>query len=188
MKKPFLVGIAGGSASGKSTLCKNLEIALGELKIKSIHMDSYFRPEKDRPFTEAFVTGIKYLDDNHPLTMNLEQLKTDVKALYNEEYDLIIIEGLLTLWDDEICKMLDLKLFIDCEPDERLARRIKRNMQKGLTMDEITSVYLDMVRYRHNEYVAPSKWRSDLIINGSWTSELSLKIISEYIKNNYNDI
>jgi uridine kinase len=125
------------------------------------------------------------MDDNHPLTMDLAKLKVDVKELFNSEYDLIIIEGLLTLWDDEICEMLDLKLFIDCDADERIVRRIKRNMQKGLTMDEITSVYLDMVRYRHNEYVAPSKWRADLIINGSQTSEISLKIIAEFILNNY---
>ena len=184
MKGAFLVGIAGGTASGKSTFCEKLEKSLCELKIKSLHMDTYFKPKNERPCAEAFITRIKYTDDNHPLTVDFDRLKNDLKQLQSGEYEIIIIEGLLTLWDNDICNMLDLKLFMDCESDERFARRIKRNMQRGLTMDEITTFFLDMVKFRHNEYVEPSKWRADLIINGSKPSETSLQVVSEYIRNN----
>jgi len=182
MKKPYLVGIAGGTASGKSTFCDKLVNTLEQLKVKPVHMDGYFKPKNERPYTEAFVTGKKYVDDNHPLTMDLDKLKIDVAALSHEDWDVIIIEGLLTLWDKALYETLDLKLFIDCKPDERIVRRIRRNMQKGLNFDDITNVYLDMVRYRHEEYVEPSKWRADLIINGSQSSEISMTIISEHIK------
>jgi len=185
MNKPYLVGIAGGSASGKSTFCEKLEKSLGMPNIKSLHMDRYFKPKNERPFVKAFVTGIKYTDDNHPLTVDHDKLMADLKQLLEEGHDIIIVEGLLTLWYDDLYSMLDLKLFMECESDERLARRIKRNIQRGLSMEEITSVYLDMVRFRYNEYVEPSKWRADIIINGSKPSDTSLNVISEYIINNY---
>jgi len=193
MIKPYMVGIAGGSASGKSTLCEKLENFFyspetcgRELKLKSFHMDKYFKPKDEIPRAKAFVSGIIYSDHNHPLTADLPRLKNDLKELTKENYDIVIIEGLLTLWDDDIYAMLDLKLFIDCESDERIVRRIKRNMQKGATMDEVTGVFLDMVRFRHREYVEPSKWRADIIMNGSSPSETSFRLIAEFIRNNYN--
>jgi uridine kinase len=185
MKTAFLVGIAGGTASGKSTLCEKLENSLADLKTKSLHMDAYYKPKDERPLMEAFVNGKKYTDDNHPLTVDMDKLKAAIKESRHSEYDVVIVEGLLTLWDNDIYSMLDLKLFIDCEADERMVRRINRNMERGLSMDEITDFYLDAVRFRHNEFVEPSKWRSDLIINGSRASEISLMVITEYIRNNY---
>lgn len=182
MKKTFVVGIAGGSASGKSTFSDALEKMLSGLKVKAIHMDSYFKPEQVRPFSEAPITGVKYIDDNHPLTMDLPMLFIDLtEAIESNLHDVIIVEGLLTLWDKDIYNKLNLKLFVDCKPDERIVRRLKRNMKWGLTFDEISNVYLDLVRYRHDEYVEPSKWRADFILNGSVQSEKALLIISDFI-------
>ncbi|MDR1025198.1 MAG: AAA family ATPase [Treponema sp.] len=183
MEKPFLIGIAGGTASGKSTFCEKLEKELNKLKLKVFHMDEYFKPESQRPYTKAFVTKGKYIDDNHPLTMDLKKLTTDVKESLKKEYNVIIIEGLLTLWDDDMYEMLDLKIYVDCRSDERIVRRIKRNTQWGQTFEQITNVYLDMVRFRHDEYVEPSKWRADIIINGSKFSEKALTMIAGYINN-----
>jgi uridine kinase len=190
MKRAYIVGIAGGTASGKSTFCEKLEKLLreSELSLNVLHMDNYFRPESERPFTEAFVSGKKYIDDNHPLTMDLNALKSDIRAeIDKKEHDVIIIEGLLTLWDNDIYNRLDLKIYIDCKADERIVRRIKRNMEWGLTFEQITNVYLDMVRYRHDEYVEPSKWRADIIINGSNASGVSLQMVREYICNRRGD-
>lgn len=183
MKKSFVVGIAGGSASGKSTFSDTLEKKLKDIKLKTFHMDSYFKEEQDRPHSEAPFSGKLYIDDNHPLTMDLPQLSRDLaEAVESSIYDVIIIEGLLTLWDKAIYSRLDLKLFVDCRADERIVRRLKRNMQWGADFDQISEVYLDMVRYRHDEYVEPSKWRADFILNGSAPSETALVIISDYIK------
>jgi uridine kinase len=79
MGKPYLIGIAGGTASGKSTFCEKLEKELNKVKTKVFHMDEYFKPESQRPYTKAFVTEKRYIDDNHPQTMDLDKLKNDVK-------------------------------------------------------------------------------------------------------------
>jgi uridine kinase len=179
--KPYLIGISGGSASGKSTLCGKLAAELSEMKTKVFVMDEYFKPELQRPCTKAFVTEKEYIDDNHPLTVDLQKLENDVKDAMKNDYDVIIIEGLLTLWDENIYKLLDLKLFVDCKSDERMVRRIKRNTQWGQTFDQITNVYLDMVRFRHEEYVEPSKWRADIIINGSKFSDTALAMIKDHV-------
>ena len=182
-EKTFVVGIAGGSASGKSTLCGKLEQELKEYKLFAVHMDSYMKPEEDRPHTKAFVTGKIYSDHNHPTTVDLPKLNLDLEKMISaSEYEIIIVEGLMALWDDTIYNKLDLKIFVDCKPDERIVRRLKRNMQWGLTFDEIADVYLDMVRYRHEEYVEPSKHRADIIINGSNPTDVSLDVLTEYIK------
>lgn len=182
MKKVFAVGIAGGSASGKSSLCDRLENQLENYNKKVIHMDDYFKPEEERPYSKSPVMETMYVDDNHPETIDLKQLHNDLKEALYGDYDLIIIEGLLVLWDEEILSALDLKLFVDCRADERIVRRLRRNMNWGLTFDEITNVYLDLVRYRHEEYVEPTKWRADMILNGSKPSQLAEEGILELIK------
>jgi uridine kinase len=186
MKKPLVIGIAGESAGGKSTFSDYLEKSLDKLKVKVMRMDNYFKSDEDRPRPKAMITKKVYLDDNHPESMDLPKLADDLRAAANgKEHDVIIVEGLLTLYDDDICTMLDLKLYVECRPDERIVRRLKRNMQWGLSFDEISGVYLDMVRYRHDEYVEPSKWRADFILNGSNFSDKALLIISEYIKREF---
>lgn len=183
MKKPYVIGIAGGSASGKSYLCDKLERSLKDLKVEVIHMDDYFKQETQRPYSKAFISDRMYVDDNHPQTMDLPQLSSDLEKLLEQGgMDVIVIEGLLTLWDKNIYEKLDLKLFVDCRADERIVRRLKRNMQWGLTFDEISNVYLDMVRYRHDEYVEPSRWRADIIFNGSHFSEKALDVIVNHIR------
>jgi len=182
-KKTFVVGIGGGSASGKTTISKILTQKLEGASVKSIHMDSYFKKPEDRPVSTAPIVGKEYMDDNHPLTMELDRLSKDLSnAIASETYDVIIVEGLLTLWDEAILDQLDLKLFVDCRADERIVRRIKRNMRWGQTFEQITDVYLDLVRYRHDEFVEPTRWRADFVINGSTNSELALEIIEKYIR------
>jgi uridine kinase len=183
MKKPLLIGIAGGSASGKTTFCGKLEKFLSNYTIKTLHMDDYFKPEKNRPYVESPINGKMYTDDNHPNSVNLLQFKKDLFHSLKDNYNIVIIEGLLTLWDKEIYSRLDLKLYIDCLSDERIVRRLRRNMSWGLNFDEISNVYLDMVRYRHDEFVEPTKWKADIILNGSSPSENSLLAIIGLVEN-----
>ena len=174
MKKPYIVGIAGGTASGKSTFTGRLEELLAGLKLHVFHMDSYFKPADVRPKAAAPITGKIYLDDNCPETIFHEKLREDLAREAQKDHDVILVEGLYALWYDWLYKQLDLKLFIDCQADERIIRRLKRNMtQWGLQFDEIAQVYLDMVRYRHVQYIEPTKWRADLILNGSTPSLLA---------------
>jgi uridine kinase len=87
----------------------------------------------------------------------------------------------MTLQDADILNQLDLKLFVDCRPEERVVRRIKRNMKWGETLDEITDVYLDLVRYRHDEFIEPTRWRADFVLNGSNPSALTLQMIVSWV-------
>lgn len=183
MKKPVVVGIAGGSASGKSTLCRLLEEKLSPLQIKVLHMDDYFKPADVRPTAKAPVTGKVYLDDNCPETIFHEQLRADLQQVRQTPCDVILVEGLFALWYDWLYEQLDLKLFVDCQADERIVRRLRRNMaERGWTFDEIAEVYLDMVRYRHQQYIEPTKWRADLIVNGSAPSALAHRLILDSIR------
>lgn len=182
--KPFVIGIAGGSASGKTTLAKKLASYLENYKVYLMHMDDYFLPFDKHPMIKGIVTEKLYRDDNSPKAFDLDKLISDLKSLIaSNDYEIIILEGLLTLTIDEIFSLLDLKLFIDCQNDERIVRRLKRNMQeRGLSFDEIALVYLDVVRYLHVQYVEIYKWRADMIINGSNLTSNSLEMLLLYIK------
>lgn len=180
--KPFIVGIAGGSASGKSSFASKLEASLAGLEIQVLHMDAYFKPKEARPFSPAPFTGISYTDDNHPETIDYAALLADAKKARDSSCDIVIVEGLFALWYDELRALLDFKLYIDCRPEERIVRRLRRNMGWGLTFDEISNVYLDMVRYRHDEFVEPTRWHADLVINGSSQPEKGLETVALYIK------
>lgn len=183
MEKPYIIGIAGGSASGKSTLSNLLKNALCDYKVLEIHMDDYFKIETERPKIYVPSAEKTYRDDNHPDSFDLEKLNHDLNTLITQqEYQIIIVEGLLTLRDSDILNRLDLKIYVDCRSDERIVRRLKRNMRWGLSFEEISDVYLNLVRYRHDEFVEPTKWRADYIVNGAAPLNKSVDIIINYIK------
>ena len=188
MKKTIVVGIAGGSASGKSTFSINLENELKHIlpenSIYVMHMDNYFKAERDRPRSLSPLNGVCYVDDNHPQTMDLERFCDDLRDVSeSRKYTVILAEGLMTLYDASIRELCDIKIFIDCRADERIVRRIKRNMQWGQTFEQITDVYLNLVRFRHDEYVEPSRWQADFIINGAKPFEKAIHMISAYLIN-----
>lgn len=180
--KPLVIGIAGGSTSGKTTLAKRLADSLSDLRVEVFAMDRYFRPVK--PQMVAPFTRIVYEDHNSPDSFDLAQLVHDLdeRLAAPTPPQIIIVEGLMTLQDDAIRSRLDLRLFIDVQSDERIVRRLKRNMARGMDMDEIATFYLDSVRYRHQEYVEPSRWHADLVLNGSQPSETALQLVLEWIR------
>ncbi|MHB9034143.1 MAG: uridine kinase family protein [Anaerolineae bacterium] len=180
--KPLVVGIAGGSASGKTTLSNRLADALSGLNVQVFHMDQYFL--KTRPHMIAPITRIEYEDHNHPTSFDLAALVSDVSTavIQPNGTQVIIIEGLLTLQHDPLRNMLDLKLFVDAQADERIVRRVRRNLARGMNYDDITNFYLDAVRYRHQEFVETSRWHADLVMNGSQFSERGLALVAEWIR------
>lgn len=182
MTRPLLIGIAGGSASGKTTLCQALCESLQGLRVHVIHMDTYFKPIKPR--TKAPFTGIMWDDYNQPHSFDLEALYRDVEALRTAAPppDVVLIEGLLTLQDDILRAKLDLCIFVDAPPDARIVRRLRRNMARGLAFDEIASYYLESVRWRHQEYVEPSRWHADLVYNGLYPSATGLDVLATWIR------
>ncbi len=179
-RRPLVVGIAGGTGSGKTTLCTRLVEALPGLNVCAMHMDAYFL--RVRPRMRAPITGIEYEDHNHPTSFDLDRLVSDLDArIRTAEAQVIIVEGLLTLHWAPLRERLDLGIFLDTPADERIVRRLRRNMAKGLEFDSIAAFYLDSVRYRHEEFVEPSRWHADLVLNGGCPSERALAVVADWI-------
>lgn len=177
----YVIGIAGGTCSGKTTLSGALEAHFAAIDIETvcIHMDKFFK--NPTPVTTAPITGIEYPEHNHPDSFRLEDFYGAIEQAIDSDADIVIIEGLLVLHLDRVREKLDLKIFVDLPSDERLIRRAKRFMRdRGQTLDEVASRYLDTVRYRHNEFVEPSRWHADLIFNGASDLKTSADIICAY--------
>ena len=180
-KRPFVVGIAGGSGSGKSTLCGQLVEMLGECQVVVFPMDRYFLDE--RPQMVGPVSGEVYEDHNSPNSFDLLGLVTDLDAAISGECaDVIIIEGLMVLAHPPVRERLDLGVFIDTPADERIVRRLKRDMSRGRQYDWIANFYLESVRHRHHEFIEPSRWHADLVLNGTHPSERGLRVIADWVK------
>ena len=183
-RKPIIIGIAGGSACGKNRIVTALSETLFRsiLKIKILCMDAYFK--KPLPKCIAPFSGREYDDYNHPESVDIKGLLADIKLfLESKKFDVIIVEGLLVLQDNDLRKLLDLKVFVDADADERIVRRLRRNMRKrGLSFDEIADYYLDSVRFRHQEFVQLSKWYADIIMNGSQWSNTAIELLANWIK------
>ena len=177
-----IIGIAGGSASGKSTLADKLQKRFSDVEVKVLHMDSFFKKREDRPHVPSHISQRIYVDDNSPDTVDWDSYHRALDEAIKSRIPVVIVEGLLVLWDPYTLEKLDLKLFVDCRADQRIVRRIKRNMRWGQTFDDITDVYLDMVRFRHDQYVEPTKWCADLIINGAGNTDMACELCASKIQ------
>ncbi len=173
----FVIGIAGGTCSGKSTLTSALEKYYGPQAV-ILHMDHYFK--RPSPTTIAPITGREYVEHNHPDTLKLDELVRDFNEAVASDHPLVIIEGLFALYLPEIREKCDLKIFVDLASDERLVRRIRRFEKMGQTFDEITDRYIDTVRFRHDELIEPTRWHADLVVNGTF-KEKTVDCITAYI-------
>lgn len=173
----FVIGIAGGTASGKTTLCEKLEKQLSGLRVCAIHMDTFFKWGA-LPTAVSHLSGKTYDDYNSPETVRWDEFHQAFEEAVSGGYDVVLVEGLLVLWDEYLRGRLDIRVFVDCRADERIVRRIRRNTARGLTFDEITDFYLDMVRFRHDQYVEPSKWTADILINGSGSTDMICDMIA----------
>ncbi|MCI5924168.1 MAG: AAA family ATPase [Oscillospiraceae bacterium] len=165
-KKPLVIGIAGGTCSGKSTLADLLKEALAEYAVEVLHMDSFFK--ENPPTVIAPFSGREYPEHNHPDALDLPRMYQSFDRALNGMADVVIIEGLFALYLPEIYTRCNLRLFVELRPEERFCRRIRRHMAMGQTFDEITDRYLDTVCLRHDELIEPTKNRADLILSGTF--------------------
>ncbi len=199
--KPKIIGIAGGSASGKSTIVKQLSEQLGD-NVLVIKQDAYYHPFSDLSLDER-----KQLNYDHPDAFDFEAMLRDMAALKRGEsidmpiYDyvlytrreetahlepspIILIEGLLTFWYEPLRELMDLKLFVDTDSDERLIRRIQRDMNKrGRSLDSIIEQYQKTVKPMHEQFILPTKKYADLIIPEGAQNERAMSIMKEHLKN-----
>ena len=181
--RPLIIGIAGGSGSGKSTVARKIADSLDGAKVAFIDMDAYYR---DHP--ELSLEKRAQLNYDHPDAFELDLLADHLarlaggesieKPVYDfvsharrakseriETADVIVIDGILLLVDERVRSRLDVKVFVDTDADIRLIRRIRRDMAaRGRPLEEILEQYLTTVQPMHLQFVEPSKRYADLII------------------------
>lgn len=182
--KPIVVGIAGGSGSGKSTFSNLLVNELEGSQVHVVKTDQHYK--NLLPKMKSPLSNIEYDDFNHPNALDYDKFLEELNKLLNakNKADIIIIEGIFTLYFEEIRNLLDLKLFVDLDADERMYRRIKRNMENwGVSMEEVATYYVQVAKHREMEFVLPTKKFADIIVNGNKLEGNALDMISGWIKN-----
>lgn len=175
-RNTFIVGIAGGTASGKSTFTRALAQTLAERsperKIEVIGTDKYFRADKTQEPQFFFKhQGQSMFNWNHPEAVDNAQLLVDLDARLAapDAPDVILIEGLMVLHEAALRERCDLRLFIELEADERALRRMLRNMKvQAVSTDPgfIAAYYLESARVGHTRYIEPSRVYADFILRG----------------------
>ncbi len=162
----FVIGLGGGSASGKSTIADQLRNRLEPLRVAVINQDRYFHDTARLPRHTSPDGAREWPDHNQPGSFDFTRLRTDLQAARDGDAEVVIVEGILVLHDAELRKLMDLKLFVEADPDERIVRRIQRNVARGYNLDDICDFYLDSVRYRYREFCEPTRAHADLVIPG----------------------
>lgn len=187
MKKTYVVGISGASGSGKSTISDKLKELLSDYRVAVISMDSYYRAEAQRPRVKGITDGRVYVDDNHPEALDFERCFRDIQKAGNGNCDILLIEGIFAFWEPDIFNMLDLKIYVDCDSDERLARRIARHLSFGEKLEEITDRYVQAVQPRQKEFVEAAKWKADFILNGFSCPDTGMEMVVSWIRTRFTE-
>lgn len=180
---PFVIGVAGGSGSGKSTICEAIIDRIGPEHVALIAHDAYYRHRPEISYEER--TKVNY---DHPDSLETELLLTHLENLAAGEtiqhplYDfsrhlrrpetvsipsrpVILIEGILTLVEPDLREALDLRVFVDTDADLRVLRRVERDMrERGRSLESVIAQYQATVKPMHERFVEPSKRHADLII------------------------
>ncbi|TJX16309.1 uridine kinase [Tissierella creatinini] len=196
MNCPILIGIAGGTGSGKSTVTKEIFREIKEDKITIIEQDSYYKEQSDISFEDRVKTNYDHPDafDNELLKKHLSDLldgKSIEKPIYDfenhnrksetltvEPKDIIILEGILIFFEKEIRDLLDIKIFVDTDSDVRVIRRILRDIKdRGRTLDSVIFQYMSTVRPAHLQFIEPTKRYADIIIPEGGHNKVAIDLI-----------
>ena len=182
----IIIGIAGGTGSGKSTFTNRIKEEFGE-RVSVIYYDNYYKAHDDMSFEER-----KLINYDHPdsfetdlLVEHLHKLKEGIpircpvydytihnrtdRTIEIKPADVIIIEGILVLYDKRLSDMMDIKIFVDADADERILRGVIRDVkERGRDVEGIAMQYLTTVKPMHYAFVEPTKYTADLVINSAY--------------------
>lgn len=194
--KPLIIGIAGGSGSGKSTVARNVAQALRTESVAFIDMDAYYLNFAHLPLPDR-----RKINWDHPETFDWELLVGQLTELAAGEsiekpvYDfvshtrsdrtlvvppahVVVVDGILLFSDARVRDLCDVKVFVDADPDIRLIRRIRRDMSKrGRPLDEILEQYVTTVQPMHLQFVEPTKRYADVIVPRGGHNAVAIEMI-----------
>ncbi len=181
--KPIVIGVAGGTGSGKSTFTNRLKEELKD-DISVLYHDNYYKRQDDKSFEERKLTNYDHPDalETDLLVQHILDLKAG-KTIYSPTYDysvhnrsdktievqprgILLVEGILVLQDPRLRELLDIKIYVEADADERILRRAIRDVkQRGRDLEGIYRQYITTVKPMHYLYVAPTKAMADIVIN-----------------------
>lgn len=197
MSKPIVIGVSGGTGSGKSTVAKAIFQSLPSENILIIEQDAYYKDQSELTFDERIKTNY-----DHPLAFDtpllIEHLKSLCqyesieKPIYNfakhnreketitvEPRDIIILEGIMILEDKSLRDLMDIKIFVDTDADVRIIRRITRDItERGRTLESVIDQYLTTVKPAHDQFIEPNKKFADLIIPEGGYNKVAIDIMT----------
>ncbi len=202
MKKPYVIGVCGGSGSGKTSFIKAVDAAFSEKSLCVFSMDEYYKDRKEQKSDEK---GIKNFD--LPFSIDKKAFRRDLKKLINgeivnkKEYTfnnknakpknlvfkpapVILIEGLFIFHYKKIAELLDLKIFIDAKENLKVVRRIKRDGQeRNYPLTDVLYRYENHVLPAYEKYIEPYKYTSHIVINNNENFENGLQVVKGFINN-----
>lgn len=197
----ILIGIAGGTGSGKTTLADKLVDSFGRDEVSILRHDNYYKRHDEMCYEERCKLNYDHPDafDTDLLCEHIRMLKAG-KSIEMPVYDytihnrsdetvtvttapVIVLEGILIFAEPELCKLMDIKVFVDTDADVRILRRITRDVkERGRSLDSVISQYLTTVKPMHEQFVEPSKRMADIIIPEGGKNVVALEMLIERVK------
>lgn len=197
----IIIGIAGGTGSGKTTVVRRIIESLSENEVAVLPLDSYYKDSSHVPVEER-----QNINFDHPDAFEWSLLSRHVamlregrsieqptysyltctrqpETIHIEPREVIIIEGILALCDKKLRSMMDLKIFVDADPDERLIRVIQRDVvERGRTAEAVMERYTRILKPMHQQFIEPCKRYADLIVPEGGNNQVAIDILTMYIK------
>ncbi len=200
-KKPIVIGVAGGTGSGKTTVAREIYRKFKDKSILMIEQDAYYKDQTHKTMEERIKTNY-----DHPLAFDNDLLLEQVQKLLSYEkiekpvYDyanhtrskkvitvdpkeVIILEGILILEDERLRDLMDIKLFVDTDADVRIIRRLMRDIEeRGRTLDSVIDQYTSVVRPMHLQFVEPTKRYADVIVPEGGQNRVAIDLMVTKIR------
>ena len=200
-REPYVIGIAGGTGSGKTTFSRELVATLMTNKIVYLSHDSYYRDQSNVPFservkvnydhpdsleTELMIKHIEKLRSYQPVDIPIYDFVEHTRAKETEHIEpqsVILIEGILIFAVKELRDLMDMKIFVDTDADIRFMRRLQRDIEeRGRSVNSVCDQYINVVRPMHEAFVEPSKRYADIIVPHGGRNRAALDMVAAKIK------
>lgn len=200
-QKPVIIGVAGGSGSGKTSVTRSICQRFGNKSILVIEQDYYYKDQSHIPYEERLNTNYDhpFAFDNDLLVQHVHDLlkhQTIEKPVYDyklhtrseevihvEPKEVIILEGILILEDQRLLDLMDIKVFVDTDADVRIIRRMVRDIkERGRTIDSVIDQYINVVRPMHLQFVEPTKRYADIIIPEGGQNHVAIDLMATKIQ------